>query len=149
MRLFDFFKSKPKFIDDTFGELKYYTFKDSTKNYYEGMVMFQGCRIGIIIDANENGPTTKQKDFYKQLNSKYQDIKEFIILPFLKKELEDNIEKVNLDEFDKQFQFDGISIDKFEKEEVEWSITYNSLSMKHYVSIDFQDMEPLYMTIDG
>ncbi|WP_338378813.1 hypothetical protein [uncultured Flavobacterium sp.] len=149
MGIFDIFKKKPKFVDDLFGELGYTTFKDSSKNFYDGEVKFQGKEIGINIDADENGPTIEQKEFFKKLDNEYSEIKENIILPFLRKELEDNIEDSGLENFDSEFDFDGISIGKIKNEKTEWSITYDSKPMRHYVSIDFIGMKPEHMTIDG
>jgi hypothetical protein len=148
MGIFDFFKKKPKFVDELFGELGYTKFKDSSKNFYDGQVNFQGNFIGISIDADENGPTNEQKEFFKKLNTEYNKIKENIILPFLRNELEDNIEDLGLNNFDNKFEFDEISIGRIKNEKTEWSITYDSKPMRHFVSIDFMGMKPKYMTID-
>lgn len=149
MGIFDFFKKKPKYIDEFFGELGYTKFKDASKNFYDGQVNFQGSLIGISLDADENGPTEKQKEFFKKLNSEYHQIKKSIIIPFLKKELEDHLEESGLHNFDHEFEFDGISIGPIKNEKTEWSITYDSKPMRHYVSIDFEGMEPKHVTIDG
>jgi hypothetical protein len=149
MGLFDIFKKKPKFTDDIFGELGYTTFKDSAKNFYDGEVRFQRKLIGIIIEADENGPTGKQKDFFEKIDKEYITIKDNIIIPFLKKELEDHIEEAGLNNFDSEFEFAAITIGQFKNESIEWSITYDSKPMRHYVSIDFIEMKPKYMNIDG
>lgn len=149
MGLFDIFKKKPKFQDDLFGELGYTTFKDSSKNFYEGSVIFQAQEIGICIDADENGPSNLQKDFFKRLDNEYDEIKNTIIIPFLRKELEEYIENSGIDNFVKEFSFDGIQLGVYSGDDTEWSITYDSNPLKHYVSIDFEGMTPKYMTIDG
>jgi hypothetical protein len=149
MGIFDIFKKKPKFIDDLFGELGYTTLKDSSKNFYDGETKFQGEEIGISIVADENGPTIEQKEFFKELDNEYSDIKEKVIIPFLKKELEENVISSGIDNFDAEFEFDGISIGKTKKGITEWSISYYSKPMRHSVSIDFIGMKPEYMTIDG
>ena len=149
MGFFDIFKKKPKFTDDLFGELTYNTFKDTSQNFYEGNVPFQESSIGIGLDADENGPTKEQKEFFKKLNTDYNHIKETIIIPFLKKELEDALEHTGLNDFDYQFEFDGISIERIKDEIVKWSITYYSKPMRHYVTIDFEGMEPKFIGIDG
>jgi len=149
MGIFDIFKKSPKFVDDLFGELRYTKFKDSLKNFYDGEVHFQGRSVGISLDADENGPTNEQKDFFRKLDKEYSEIKESIIIPFLKKELEDHIEDAGLNNFDTAFDLDGISIRQIKNENTGWFITYDSKPMRHYVSIDFEGMEPKYMTIDG
>jgi len=149
MGIFDIFKKKPKFNDEVFGELGYTTFKDSLKNFYDGEVNFQGKLIGINIEADENGPTNGQKEFFKKLDKGYSHIEQNIILPFLKEELEDNVEDAGLNNFANAFEFDGISIGRINSGKTEWSITYDSKRMRHYVSIDFEEMKPMHMIIDG
>jgi hypothetical protein len=149
MGFFDIFRKKPKFVDDFFGELGYTTFKDPSKNFYDGTTRFQGQVIGINLDADEKGPTKEQKDFFIKLDKDYQKIKNDIIIPFLKKEFADIIENSGIDKFDTEFEFDGICINRITVKPVEWSITYDSKLLKHWVSIDFEGMTPKYMTIDG
>ena len=149
MGFFNIFKKKPKFTDDLFGELTYVTYKDASLNCYEGTIHFQGSAISIGLDAGENGPTKAQKEFLKKLDTEYHHIKETIIIPFLKKELEGALKHTGLDDFDNQFEFEGISIERIKDENVKWSITYDSKPMRHYVSIDFENMEPILVGIDG
>lgn len=149
MGIFDIFRRKPKFTDDFFGELDYIKFRDSSKNFYSGQVAFQGEMIGIILNAGENGPTIEQKLFFKKLHREYLEVKKNVIIPFLKQELEDCIENTGLNNFDEEFDFDGISIGRIEDHQTEWSITFDSKPMRHYVSIDFEGMKPTYMTVDG
>lgn len=149
MGIFDFFKKKPKFQDDLFGALGYITFKDESKNFYNGDIYFQGFSIGITIDADEKGPNKAQKDFFKTLDNEYVSIKEEIILPFLKEELADNIEESGLSKFDTEFELDSISIERFTNQEAVWSITYDAKPMRHFVTIDFEGMTPKNMNIDG
>lgn len=149
MGLFDIFKKKPKFVDDLFGEMGYTKFKDSLNNFYDGQVNFNGKSIGIIITADENGPTNQQKSFFEKLEKEYEEIKVNVILPYLKKEMDDNIEETGLNDFDNSFEIDGFSIGKNQNNKTEWSITYDSKTMRHYVSIDFEGIEPKNITIDG
>ena len=137
MGLFDIFKKKPKFEDDFFGQLGYTKFKNSTKNFFDGEIVFQGKLMGINIYADENGPTMDQREFFEKLNNRYSKIKVDIILPYLRKELEDWIEESVFKNFDAEFEFDGISIGRIKGDKTEWSLNYNSYPMKHWVSIDF------------
>lgn len=146
MELFRIFKKKQKFNDDFFGLLNYQKFKDSSKNFYEGEMMFQNTKTGILIEADENGPTNTQKEFFKKLEHDYPKIKNDIIIPFIKKEFEDTIEELDLANFDSGFEFDGISMNRNKNN---WGITYYSNTMRHYISIDFQGMTPLHIQIDG
>jgi hypothetical protein len=149
MGIFNIVKKKPKFMPEYCGVLRYMTVKDPSKNFFDGWVQFQGEKIGSSIDADKNGPTIEQKMFFEDLDKKYSEIKETIILPFLKKELDDIIEESGIDNFDSEFEFDGISIGHTRNENTEWSVTYYSNPMRHYVSIDFDGMIPKDLSIDG
>ena len=149
MPFFKYFQKKLKFTDEVFGELSYTTFKDPSKNYYEGEVSFQGKQIGITIDADKNGPTAEQQAFFKRLNATYSQTKERVIVPFLKKELAHKVQNTGLDSFDENFVLDGISLGVFKEGETEWTITYDATIMKHYVSIACKGLKGMYITIDG
>ncbi len=147
MKILNFFKKKRKFKDDIFGELTYKTFKEESENFYYGEVKFQGEYIGIDITADKNGPTKEQKKFFNKLNTQYIDINKKIILPFLKKEFEEKIENDIIENLDSELKFDGVSIGKKEKGEMEWEITYRLTSLKYYVLVGFLEMEPKYLKI--
>jgi hypothetical protein len=149
MGFFNLFKNKTTLVDEVFGELNYTTFKDVSKNYYEGEVSFQGKQIGITIDADKSGPTAEQQAFFKRLNATYSQIKERVIVPFLKEELADTVQNTGLDNFDETFVLDGISLGVFKEGETEWTITYDATVMKHYVSIACKGLKGMYITVDG
>ncbi|CAH0336016.1 hypothetical protein FVB9288_01688 [Flavobacterium sp. CECT 9288] len=142
MGIFDIFKKKPKFVDGLFGELNYTKFSDTTKNFYDGDVKFDSQKVGINIDADENGPTESQKEFYTKLLSNYASIKVDVIIPYLKKELEDWEEENQIIDFDKEFTIDGISLSSITDNSVHWSLTLYSTKINHYVTIEFIDLEP-------
>ena len=129
MGFFDIFKKKLKFNDDIFGELGYTIFKDPLKNFYDGTIIFNLQEIGINIDADENGPTIEQKDFYIKIRDNYNSIKNDIIIPYLNKEL--------IDWLDGNLQ------------QIEWSFTFYCKKIDHYVTIDFKDLNPQCNTVDG
>ena len=83
------------------------------------------------------------------MDSEYHTIKNDIIIPFLKKESENNISNSGVDNFDDEFELDSIVIGRYEYELTEWTITYNSNSLKHYFSVCFKGMKPEHLTIDG
>lgn len=142
MGIFDIFKKKPKFVDSLFGELNYTKFRDATKNFYDGDVQFDSQKIGITIDADENGPTQSQKEFYTKLESNYASIKVDVIIPYLKKELEDWEVENQIIDFDKEFTIDGISLSNVTDNSFHWSLTLYSTKINHYVTIEFIDLEP-------
>lgn len=149
MGLLDIFKRKRKIVDELFGELGYTKFSNSLKNFYDGEVTLDSQKVGLNLDADESGPTKEQKDFYIKLRDSYPTIKKDIIIPFLKKELEQWEENEIID-FDKEFSLDGISISRITDKPVEWSLTLYSLKIQHYVTIEFVDLNPQEgVAVDG
>lgn len=142
MGILDIFKRKPKFVDDLFGELNYTKFSDTTNNFYDGDVEFDWQKVGITIDADENGPTDSQKEIYIKLQSKYASIKVDVIIPYLKKELEDWEEENQIIDFHKEFTIDGISLSRISDNSFHWSLTLYSTTINHYVTVEFIDLEP-------
>ena len=149
MGFFDIFKKKLKFNDDIFGELGYTIFKDPLKNFYDGTIIFNLQEIGINIDADENGPTIEQKDFYIKIRDNYNSIKNDIISPYLNKELIDWLDGNLIQDFDKEFSVDGIAISRIKLQQIEWSFTFYCKKIDHYVTIDFKDLNPQCNTVDG
>ncbi|RYE39088.1 MAG: hypothetical protein EOP48_26215 [Sphingobacteriales bacterium] len=69
MGLFDLFK-KPLIVnDDFFGALRFVDVKDPSKDYFEGNGHFTptGNETEYLIQADKNGPTDEQKQFYRDL----------------------------------------------------------------------------------
>jgi len=142
MGIFDLFKKKPKFVDNLFGELNYTKFRDTAKNFYDGDVKFDSQKVGINIEADENGPTKSQKEFYTKLLNNYDTLKVDVIIPHLKKELEDWQEENEIIDFDKEFTIDGISLSRITNNTAHWSLTLYSVKINHYVTIEFINFEP-------
>ena len=149
MGIFDIFKKKPKFVDSLFGELNYTKFSDSTKNFYDGDTKFMSQKVGITIEADEDGPTERQKEFYTKLESEYSAIKVEVIIPYLKKGLEDWQEENEIIDFDKEFTIDGISLSRITDNSAHWSITLYSDKISHYVTIEFVNFALQGLIVDG
>jgi hypothetical protein len=145
MGLFNFFKRK-KLSDEVFGELSYTTFKDSSDNFYEGTVNFHNKKLGVTIDADKAGPTKLQQDFFLQIDKNYLSLQATVIIPFLKEKLWDDCQIID---FDKEFEFDALSIPRLPQTPIEWSICYFSFQLNHYVTIYFGDFQPTNIQIDG
>jgi hypothetical protein len=142
MGLFDIFKKKPKIVDELFGELNYTTFKDSLKKFYVGNVTLDSQQIRINLDGDENGPTKEQKDFFIKLRDNYTSFKTEILIPFLKKELQDWIEENQITDFDAEFKIDGLSLPRINSFPIKWTLTLYSIKIHHYLTIEFTDMKP-------
>ena len=142
MGMFDLFKKKQKFVDELFGELGYTTFRDKSKNFYEGTITVDKQQCGITLDADENGPTIEQKEFFREICDKYPSLKKDILLPFLNKELEEWTENNQILDFDKEFELDGISLPVIKGRPVNWTLTLSSTMIQHWVTIDFVEWQP-------
>lgn len=150
MGLFDIFKKKPKFVDDVFGELGYTTFRDKSKNFYDGTVNLNGKKMGVVIEADENGPTKLQKEFFLKFRDNYQNFKADILLPYLTdKFTKDFNDDYQIKDFDKEFELDAITIPTLPQKPLQWSICYDSIKLKHWVTINFSDDVPTGITVDG
>lgn len=150
MGLLNLFKKKQKYKDDFFGELEYIAYKDKTKNFYSGRVDFYSDKIGVTIDADENGPSDVQRDFFIQFRDNYTLIWKNIIDPFLKKELEDWLSDNPIKNFEGEFLMDGISIPSITGDPIDWELTYYCKPIKHWVTIYFIDMVPQEgVAVDG
>jgi hypothetical protein len=150
MGLFNLFKKPSKIQDDTFGEMVFSGFKDASKNFFEGQGLFkpQQKMIGFTIDADASGPTREQKDFYHSIEEKYEQIKAAII-PLLNSALIDWYEGNKIEDFDKEFELESIVIPRMDKAPVEWSMAYVAKKIKHWAIIEFIDLEPKHVHIDG
>ena len=150
MGLFGIFKKPLKLHDDTFGEMIFCKFKDSSKNFFEGEGFFkpQQKKIGFTIDADETGPTKEQKDFYSLIQGNYDKIK-VAIIPFLNKELIDWYEGKSIEDFDNEFYLESITLSRLDKKPIEWSMTYVVKKINHWATIEFADFNPKNVLIDG
>lgn len=148
MGIFNLFNKKQKITDAFWGELVYTTFKDKTKNFYACNTLFNAEQIGVIIYADEAGPTTSQNSFYLSLCDHYPVIYKNKILPQLKSELQDWIE--NEQHLDNLFSIDGVALRRITDPFPQWSLTLYCLKIDHFVTIDFVGFEPQEgVVIDG
>lgn len=150
MGLFNFFKKAPKIQDDTFGEMGYTTFKDPSKNFFEGQGLFQPLQknIGFTIDADEASPTEEQKEFYHSIENKYDGIKAALI-PLLNRELGEWNGGKPIADFDKEFELESIVLPRMDNQPITWSIVYIINNTNHWATIEFIDFQPQSVLIDG
>jgi hypothetical protein len=141
MGILDIFNRKRKIVDELFGVLTYKKLNNSLKNFYEGEVTFDYQKIGVKLEADINGPTKKQKDFYITLRDSYPTIKKDIIIPFLKRELE-QWGKNGIIDFDKEYCLDAISISRITDKPVEWTLTLYSFKIQNYLTLKFVGINP-------
>ena len=149
------FKSqRVELIDEDFGQLGYIT-NGKIQSYWVSMpVIFNPTEseIYFIIYSDESGPTKKQREFYKELESNYTKYFETVFYPFLKKEIEETWYKdkgFTEDKFKNGFLLDNINLDTFKNDLLKWKITFVSEFDDHYFTIEMINWKALNLQIDG
>ena len=151
MGLFELFK-KPLIVnDDFFGALRFVDFKDPSKDYFEGNGHFTptGNETEYLIQADKNGPTDEQKQFYRDLQSNFN---QFVdkIKPLIEDEFRNWKEDFVIKDFNKEFELVCITIPRFDVRPLIWDMAFTTIhDENHHVTIDFIDFEPNGILIDG
>ena len=151
MGLFNIFK-KPIIVNDEYiGTLRFVEFKDSTKDYFEGKAHFAPTDsvTEIFVQADRNGPTDEQREFYRDFQSNFRVYIEKI-QPLIENEFRNWQENFIIHDFTKEFKLVCITIPRFAKKPLSWDLSFTtSHDKEHYVTIDFMDFEPIGVLIDG
>lgn len=151
MGLFDIFKKTQTIQDDFFGSLRYTTFRDATKNYFEGRGNFEpiGDEIEYFISADLNGPTIDQRDFYKKIEDLYGEII-VKITPLIEEEFKNWKQDFKIKDFKKEFKVVALTVPRLNSLPITWNISFETIhDDNHQVMIDFKDFEPCEILIDG
>ena len=151
MGLFSLFKKPTKIQDDFFGELRFIDFRDSAKNYFEGKGFFAPTQgeTEFLIQANIEGPTTAQKEFYNDLQNNFEHYIEKI-KPLIEDEFRNWKEDFEIKDFKKEFTLVCLTIPRLEIRPLIWDMAFTTIHDKnHHVTIDFIDSEPNGILIDG
>ncbi len=150
MGLFNFFKKTVKINDDTFGEMVVHKSKDPSNIDYDGECLFLplNLMIGIGLNADEQGPSTQQKEFYKEIQAKYDELRE-ILRPVLNAELINWYNGKTIEDFDSELELESIMLPRFNGEDVEWSISYVVHKIDHWATVTLEGFEPKHLVIDG
>ena len=141
-------------IDEDFGQLGFNT-SGKLQPYWESMpIIFNPTQTEIcfIIEADETGPTKKQREFYKDLEVNYNKYFDTILYPFLKSEIEENWYKnegLSEDKFKNGFLPDSINFHLFKNEVLKWEFTFVSEFDDHCFTIEMINWKALNLQIDG
>jgi hypothetical protein len=151
MGLFNFFK-KPTLIQDAFfGELRFVDFKDTSKNYFEGKGYFAPTNnhTEYFINADKEGPTAQQKQFYTDLQSNFSDYIQKIT-PLIEGEFRNWKEDFVIKDFTKEFELVCITIPRLDLKPLVWDMAFTTVhDADHHITIDFIDDQPQGVLIDG
>lgn len=151
MGLFDLFK-KPQIIqDDFFGSLRFMTFKDSTKNYFEGKGILKPTtdEIEYFIEADLSGPTIDQRNFYDKVQNSFDEITSKVT-PLIEDEFKNWKEDFKIKDFKKEFKPVALTIPRMTSKPLTWDISFETIhDDNHQITVDFKDFEPDGILIDG
>lgn len=151
MGLFDIFKKPAILHDEFFGALRFVDFKDVSKNYFEGKGHFAPTNneTEYLIEADKEGPTERQREFYRDLQANFTQYIEKI-KPLIEDEFRNWKEDFAIEDFNKEFIVVCITIPRFDKQTLTWDIAFTTIhDLNHHVTIDFVDDQPKGILIDG
>ncbi|RYE26470.1 MAG: hypothetical protein EOP45_03935 [Sphingobacteriaceae bacterium] len=151
MGLFNLFKKPTILQDDFFGALRSVDIKDTSKNYFEGKGHFTPTNSDTeyLIQADKNGPTDEQKQFYLDLQA---DFTKYIqkMKPLIEDEFRNWKENFVIKDFNKEFELVCITIPRFEDRPITWDMSFTTVhDLNHQVTIDFIDDRPNGILVDG
>ena len=151
MGLFNLFKKPVIVQDDFFGSLRFMNFKDSSKNYFEGKGLFvpTNSETQYLIHADIDGPSDNQKVFYRDLQANFTQYVEKI-KPLIEYEFRNWKENFTIDDFYKEFNLVCITIPRHDTSPLIWDMAFTTIhDLNHHVTIDFVDVDPKGILIDG
>ena len=152
MSFFNLFEKRIIIDDEFFGEIRFFRIKNkSLDGYFEGFKHFSPLQkdIELSLDANEVGPTQKQKDFYLDVEAKYH-----LLINDIKIELEELfrniIDSFIIKNFHNEFNLIGITLPNFIESPLEWELTYETIHDKNHIfTICYEDWNIESIRMDG
>jgi hypothetical protein len=151
MGLFDLFRKPQTIQDDFFGRLTLMSFKDPTKNYFEGKGKFKptGDEVEYFVDADLSGPTSEQRKFYHKVQDSYDEIISKIA-PLIEDEFKNWKEDFKINDFKTEFKLVALTIPRLNSNTTTWDMSFETIhDDNHQVTVDFKDFEPEGILIDG
>lgn len=151
MGLFNLFKKPTVIQNDFFGRLRFMDFKDSSKTYFEGKGFFAptNSETEYLIQADIEGPTHSQREFYDDLQNNFE---QYVlkIKPLIEDEFRNWKEDFEIKDFNKEFCLVCITIPRLDSRPLMWDMAFATVhDLNHHVTIDFMDSEPNGILIDG
>lgn len=151
MGLFDIFKKPTILYDEFFGALRFMDFKDASKTYFEGKGHFAPTNneTEFLIRAGQDGPTEKQRQFYKELQVNFTHYIEKI-KPLIEDEFRNWKDNFTIKDFNKEFELVCITIPRIDNQPLIWDMAFTTIhDLNHQVTIDFVGDQPTGILIDG
>ncbi|MEQ3662314.1 MAG: hypothetical protein ABNG98_07835 [Flavobacterium sp.] len=153
MGIFDLIFGKTIKIDDQFfGKMILSEFKKNPeKNYFECRRYFKPTDsiIEIGIEGNKTGPTELQKDFFKNIESEYEQIISSV-KPMIEREFQNWNKDFKIIDFSKEFKAVYLYLPRCENEHKAWEIAFESEhDLNHTFTITMSNLKPTEILIDG
>ena len=153
MAFFDFlFGKKITIDDDFFGRMLFIQFKKKPqKNYFECKRDFKpsGRPIEVLINADVSGPTSTQKDFFRQIENEYDNLTAKIV-PMIENVFRNWKADFTITDFRKEFQPINLVLPRCAEKPVIWEIGFETEhDLNHEITITMYDFEPKDILIDG
>lgn len=151
MGLFNLFKKPTKIQDDFFGLLRFIDSRDSSRTYFEGKGFFSPTQneTELLIQADTQGPTAAQREFYNKLQNNFE---QYIqkIKPLIEDEFRNWKEDFEIKDFKKEFTLVCLTIPRLDNKPLIWDMVFTTVfDANHHVTIDFINEEPNGILIDG
>lgn len=138
---------RPPVIDDpTFGKLVF----DRGSRAWEGAVTppFAGFEVGLLVDADESGPTEQQRAFYRELSGRYSELRE-AIEDVLLEALQNWDPSIRREEVWERFALESISVPRSSRDDRSWELWYTLSEDPHYFCVIFDDWRVDGIRVDG
>ena len=153
MGILDFIFGKPtKINNDFFGTMLFLIDKkDPLKSYYECRRYFTPTDkiIEIGIEGNETGPTQKQIDFFKSIETNYTEIIKSII-PIIEDEFGNWKEGFRIEDFQNEFEAVYLGLPRCENKPIIWEIAFETdHDRNHTFTLTMSDFDAKEILIDG
>ena len=153
MGLFDFIFGKTiKIEDEFFGKMIFSeSKKNPEKNYFECRRHFKPTDeiIEIGIEGNITGPTEIQKDFFRKIETDYDQIA-LSIKPMIESEFQNWEPDFEIIDFNKEFKAVYLFLPRCDKETKVWEIAFESEhDLNHTFTLKMSDLSATEVLIDG
>ena len=134
---------RPRIIDPFFGKMTVV----EEENSYHGKIYFAPLKtdIDIRIYPKSSVPTEKHRSFYKEIEQKYSDHLDAVLI-FIENEFLKQNKTFRIINFSKEFELMGISIQKADNTETIWELEYVTLHVSDgLITIQIINWEPNQM----
>jgi hypothetical protein len=136
-----------KWLDDPlFGRIRF-----QSSGFWEGHAHFRpaGKAVEVLIDGGEEGPTEKQREFFRDLEARYPQLAERLGDVLLRELASWTEKEYSRAEVWNLFTLAAISIPDPRAVPLEWELTYETSADGHSFDVAMRGFEPEGVTVNG